>query len=83
MNETAWTEVDTQRAIAAWDEYQRSHDVSGLKGKTAGIEPESGRVWIGESGLDVSQQMESEGIHRPFYAVRIGYDYYIRKGGRR
>lgn len=83
MNETAWTEIDTQRALAAWEEYQRTHDVTGLKGKTAGIDPESGHVWIGESGIDLRRQIEADGLNRPFYAVRVGYNYYLRKVGTR
>ena len=78
-----WTEADTARACQIWAEYQKQHDVSRLKGKAAGIDPKSGRVWFGESAMDVVQQLDEEGIKAPLYFVRVGYDYYVRKGGHR
>jgi hypothetical protein len=75
--------VDVDRARAIWDEYCRTHDISSLKGQTAGIEPVSGRIWFGESGLDVHRKKVADGIDAPMYVVRVGYDYYVRKGARR
>ena len=75
--------VDVVRAKAIWDDYCRQHDITALKDQTAGIEPVSGRIWFGESGIDVHDKMIAEGVHAPFYAVRVGYDYYVRKGSRR
>jgi hypothetical protein len=83
MSATHWTEADTVKAKQIWAEYQRQHDVSDLKGQTAGIDPVSGQVWFGESALAIKKQMRAEGIDTPFYAVRVGYDYYLRKGERR
>ena len=60
-----------------------AHDVSALKGKTAGIDPRSGRVWFAESIPDVALQLEAEGIDTPLFFVWVGYDYYYRKRGRR
>ena len=54
-----------------------------MKGQAAGIDPVSGRIWFGESATDIWQQMEAEGIDIPLYYVRVGYDYYVRKGGHR
>ena len=65
------------------DKYQRQHDVSPMLGQTAGIDPASRRVWFGESATDIWQQMEAAGIEAPLYYVRVGSDYYVRKGGRR
>jgi hypothetical protein len=48
-----------------------------------GIDPASGRVWIGEAATDIWKQQEAEGIDVPLYYVRIGSDYYVRKGGRK
>ena len=75
--------VDVERARAIWDEYCRQHDTTALHGQTAGIEPASGRVWFGESATDVNRQKLAEGIDAPMYVVRVGYDYYLRKGRRR
>ena len=78
-----WSDADTERAVAAWNSFLATHDVSGHIGKTAGIEPDSGKVWFGESAKDIARQMEQEGRRRPFYAVRVGSEVYVRKGGRR
>jgi hypothetical protein len=74
--------VDVDRAKTLWEEYCREHDVRLQKGQTVGIEPVSGRVWFGESATDVHRKMVAEGIDRPAYFVRVGYDYYLRKGSR-
>jgi hypothetical protein len=78
-----WTEEDTTRARRVWAEYQQQHDVSGRKGQAVGIDPVSGRVWFGESGLDIRRQQEAEGGWSPLLLLRVGSDHYIRKGGRR
>ncbi len=83
MTDSPWTEADTKRALEIWAEYQRRHDVSPQKGQAVGIEPVSGRVWFGERAIHIAAQMRAEGIDRPFYCVRVGSDYYIRKGGHR
>lgn len=82
MSETTTT-VDVERARQIWAEYQKTHDVSDRKGQAVGIDPVSGRVWFGESGIDIYKQMEAEGTVAPVYLVRVGYDYYVRKGGHR
>lgn len=74
-----WTEADTQAAQRIWADYQEQHDVAKLKGQAVGIEPTSGRVWFGESGLDIRRQMDAEGVALPFFCVRVGHDYYYRK----
>lgn len=83
MVTSPWTETDTATALRIWEEYQKTHDVSERKGQAAGIDPVSGRVWFGDTGLEIKQQMVAEGIDRPFYCVRVGYSYYFRKGGRK
>lgn len=77
------TEADAVRAESVWTEYQRTHDISGLIGQTAGIDPDSGRIWIGDSIIAVADQRNSEGIDKPLHFVRIGYATYYRKGARR
>ena len=81
--QTEWTDVDTQRALQFWEEYQKTHDVSALDGKAVGIEPKSGRVFFGESAKDIMTRREaSEGVWEPMFFLRVGLDYYQRKGGR-
>jgi hypothetical protein len=77
------TTVDVTRAWALWDAYCQHHDISALTDQTAGIEPVSGRIWFGESALAVHRQMLADGIDAPAYFIRVGHDYYLRKGGRR
>ena len=75
--------VDIERAQALWDEYQKQHDITPLVNQTAGIEPVSGRIWFGESAADVYRKKIADGCETPMYVVRVGYDYYLRKGLRR
>lgn len=83
MAGTAWTAADTAEAKRIWDEYQTNHDVSDFRGQAAGIDPETGRIWFGQSALDAVKKMKSEGIDCPLFFIRVGYDSYLRKGGHR
>ena len=83
MSVSNWTDADTARALQVWAEYQQHHDLSGLIGQTAGIDPVSGRIWFGESATDIRRQMDAEGLDTPLLCLRVGSDYYVRKGGRR
>jgi hypothetical protein len=78
-----WTESDTAKAEQAWAEYQMRHDLTGLTGKTAGIDPDTRRVWIGESIQDVLSKRDADGFNSPLFFERIGSATYYRKGGRR
>jgi len=83
MTTSNWTDADTARAKQIWAEYQQQNDVSNRMGQAVGIDPVSGRIWFGESVKDIWRQMEAEGIDTPIYGVRVGSDYYQRKGGHR
>jgi hypothetical protein len=83
MAETAWTEEDTIQANRCWEEYQREHDLSERKGQTAGIDPKTGRIWFGESIIDIVKQRRAEGLESPLSFERVGYGYYYRKSHRR
>ena len=83
INRSRWTDAQLDRAEQVWAEYQKTHDVSDRTGQAVGIDPVSGRVWFGESALDISRQLDAEGLKVPLYVVRVGQDYYCRKGGRR
>jgi hypothetical protein len=78
-----WTEADSERAQQVWRDYQKEHDVSSRLGQAVGIDPATGRVWFGESAKEIFLQRENEGIHSPFYCLRVGADFYVRKGGHR
>lgn len=80
---TAWTESDTARACQIWADYQRENDVSARKGQAVGIDPASGRVWFGESAKEIVLRLEAQGFHTPLFFLRVGQDFYARKGGRR
>jgi hypothetical protein len=82
MSSPAWTEDDSARARRFWCEYQQQHDLSDRIGQAVGIDPDTGRVWFGESGLDIRRQQEAEGEGKPLYVLRVGFDYYLRKGRR-
>lgn len=81
--QTEFTDADTQKAIEIWDEYQKTHDVSALHGSAVGIEPKSGRVFFGDTATDIMIQREkAEGVWEPMFFLRVGFDYYQRKGPR-
>ena len=85
MSTTAadWTETETNEAGRIWTDYQRQHDVSKQIGQAVGIDPVSGRVWFGESAKDIVSRLDAAGISAPLYFLRVGQDFYARKGGRR
>jgi hypothetical protein len=83
MPTSPWTEADSVKARQIWADYQRQHDVSDRHGQAVGIDPVTGRVWFGESARDIMLQLQAEGCWTPLYFLRVGYDYYQRKGGHR
>ena len=76
------TAVDSDKAREIWAQYQRQRDVSERIGQAVGIDPVNGRIWFGESAKDIWRQMDEEGIRAPIYCLRVGSDYYGRKGNR-
>ena len=62
MRISTWANDSTARAREIWTEYQEQHSLSDLNGRTAGIDPASGRIWFGESVPDVVAQRDAEGI---------------------
>ena len=83
MSVAEWTQSDTQRAQQIWAEFASKIDLSNRLGQAAGIDPASGRIWFGESALDIVDQMKAAGEAVPLFFVRVGYPTYLRKGGRR
>jgi len=78
----AWRDDETARAQQWWAAYQQTHDLTAHRGQTAGIDPAQGRVWFGDSAHAIAAQLAAEGVGDPLYFVRVGADYYLRKGGR-
>lgn len=78
-----WTTADTNRAEELWTEYQQRHDLTEKVGQTAGIDPESGRIWFGDSIQDVIDQRDADGSAAPLLFKRVGSATYYRKGGHR
>jgi hypothetical protein len=68
----------SRKALAVWQDYQKSHDVSAQKGQTAGIDPESGRVWFGKSPSDIWDQLKDEGLTIPLVYLGVGMVHYAR-----
>jgi hypothetical protein len=83
MSVSNWTEADSDRAREIWSDYQQHHDLSRRAGHTAGIDPVTGRVWLGESIQDVVSQRDADGSEAPLFFMRVGSSTYYRKGGRR
>jgi hypothetical protein len=75
--------VDSIAARRIWDDYQRTHDLSGSVGKTAGIEPATGQIWFGDSIEHVISQRDAGGSTAPLFFIRIGSPTYYRKGAAR
>ena len=83
MPKVKLTPADMVRAEQIWADYQKQHDVSDRKGQAAGIDPVSGRVWFGESIVEIAHQLQAEGLDIALCFMRVGYRTYYRKGGRR
>lgn len=66
------TNDERTTAERIWAEYQSAHDLSERSGDIAGIDPHSGRVWIGEWFDDVIAQRDADGIDSPLLFQRIG-----------
>ena len=79
MTASNWTEADSSRAQQIWSEYEEHHDVSEKVGQTAGIEPQSGRIWFGDSIQDVIAQRHADGSAAPLFFVRVGSATYYRR----
>src|SRR5437588_11762601 len=80
MNATACRPEYTERAQEFWRQNQQTHDVSTIRGKVAATDPENGRVWIADSGVEVARQVRADGVQTAVWLVTVGYNYYVRKG---
>lgn len=83
MTVSDWTESDSAKARIIWSDYQNQHDLSEQIGQTAGIDPVSGQVWLGDSIEAVVEKRKADGIDSPLFFERVGSPTYYRKGGHR
>jgi len=77
-----WKPEYTVAAERYWAEYQKTHDLTDRLDQTAGIDPNTGQIWFGESIPDVIKQRDAEGISTPLRFERVGSVTYYIKGGR-
>jgi hypothetical protein len=77
----SWSLEDTRRAKEAWKQYQTSHDISSEVGRTVGIDPQTGEVWIADDIVAVVNAAQEAGSGRPLLFLRVGSEYTFRKGG--
>jgi len=80
MRRFNWNKAESTRAQKIWAKYVERHDLSNRIGQTAGIDPQSGRLWFGESIRDIVLQRNVEGFSSPLFFERIGSQTYFRKG---
>jgi hypothetical protein len=80
MSQVKLTAADAATARRLWQDYQEAHDVHDLTGQAVGIDPRSGRIWFGESALEIAARQEAEGIDSPLLFLRVGSSHYVQKG---
>ena len=83
MLDTNHRRFDLNKVNEVWDEYARTHELTGQEHKVVGIDPDSREVFVGDSLRDVIQGLKQEGRFRPLYYRRVGSPYLYRKSGRR
>lgn len=83
MKHPEWTKADSRKCKQIWAEYQEQYDITDHIGQTAGIDPKSGRIWFGDSALEIVKKRETESLTSPLFFERVGYEAYLWKGGRR
>jgi hypothetical protein len=81
--EEAWNDAYSERALKIWEAYKQEHDVSAHSGQAVGIDPVTEEVWFGASAQDIERERAAAGIASPFYCLRVGSDFYLRKGPRK
>ena len=82
MGSSNWTEADSAKAKQIWVQYRQRYNLSSRVGQTVGIDPDSERVWFGESIRDVVSQRDAEGLTSLLFFERIGSETYFDKGRR-
>ena len=82
---TAPTNIDSDidKANRAWEEYERTHDLTGKERLAVGVDSETGEVFLGESALEIGERLKQQGCFRPLFYRWVNSPYYTRMVGRR
>ena len=77
--------VDVDKAKQLWEAYEKSHDLSNLQNLAVGIDPETGKIHVGETAkaITLRLRLRKEGRHRPLFFRWVADPYYNHKLGRR
>ena len=67
MKHPNWTEADSRKCKRIWKKKKKQHDITERIGQTAGIDPKSGRIWFGDSALEIVKKRETEGLTSPLF----------------
>ena len=62
MANEAWTSENSNKSRLLWEEYQRDHDLIDFRGQVVAIDPQTERIWINDSALEIAEQMRAEGV---------------------
>jgi hypothetical protein len=76
MTSTAECTERFANAQAIWDEYQRSHDVTGLKGCVAAVNMDTGEVLLRPTACGLPGGADAAGCVPHYALFRIGQEYY-------
>jgi hypothetical protein len=74
---------DRAKVNEVWEEYARTHDLTGMERMAVGIDPDSHEVFLGHSLHEIVERLKNEGRFRPLYYRWVNDPYFIRKRGRR
>lgn len=77
------SKLDTARAKEIWEEYARTHDLTGQDRKAVGIDPSTGEVFLGSSAKEIIANLQKDGRFRPLFFRWVNDPYYFRRGHRR
>ncbi len=76
---TPMTKADIAEAKRIWEEYQRNHAPTELRGQAAGIDPKTGEVWLGKLAVAICVEREAQGLNSLLLFERIGFRTYLTK----
>jgi hypothetical protein len=72
--------LDIEKAKRIWEEYERTHDLTGKERMAVGIDPETGEVQFGETAKAITLRLIDEGRNKPLYFRWVNNPIYTRKG---
>ncbi len=76
---TPLTKADIAEAKRISEKYQGSHDLTGLRGQAAGIDPQTGEVWLGKSAVAICLERQEQGLNSLLLFERIGFATSLKK----